>query len=166
MHGELAKTWSANGLQAIMNLTVVPFGNAKIDPASGNTTCQHGAEECLGNSYEQCAIAHNPDPKDHVPFYLCLEATGGKPDFDSAAAKCAASSNIDINALTTCVRGAEAAALQQRFHDLTPADHKYTPWVTLNGVQMVTNKVPTLSHHICSLWKAAGGKKPAGCPLI
>ena len=84
----------------------------------------------------------------------------------SLAAKCATSSNIDINALTTCVRGAEAAALQQRFHDLTPADHKYTPWVTLNGVQMVTNKVPTLSHHICSLWKAAGGKKPAGCPLI
>ena len=148
-----------------MNLTIVPFGNAKIS-AGGNVTCQHGADECLGNSYEQCAIKHNPDPVDHAPFYFCMEASSGKPDFVTAAAKCAASAKLDLAPITACVNGPEGTALQAKFAALTPADKKYTPWVTLNGVQMTTNKVPTLSHHICSLWKAEGGKKPSGCPLI
>jgi hypothetical protein len=49
---------------------------------------------------------------------------------------------------------------------MTPADHKFTPWVTLNGVVMTTNKVPTLTQHLCKLWAGEGGKKPAGCGIF
>lgn len=104
MAGELVKTWKAKGLQDIMNLTLVPFGNAKID-ANGTVTCQHGPTECTGNSYEQCAISHNPESAKHVPFYFCLEASKGKPDFQTAAAKCATTAGLDIAPIETCVNG-------------------------------------------------------------
>lgn len=38
---ELKKAWQK--APEIMNLTIVPYGNAKLTP-SGNVTCQHGPE--------------------------------------------------------------------------------------------------------------------------
>ena len=70
MTGGLKKAMDAEGVPAIMNLTIVPYGNAHLD---GDTvTCQHGDDECSGNSWEQCAIAHYPDSVDHFPFCKLL----------------------------------------------------------------------------------------------
>ncbi|VVB01375.1 unnamed protein product [Arabis nemorensis] len=48
-------------LHTITDLTLVPFGNAKI---SDNLTvaCQHGEEECKLNAIEACAIKTWPNP--------------------------------------------------------------------------------------------------------
>ena len=43
------------------------FGRAHIDACP---TC------VCSNSWEQCAIAHNPETADWFPFYYCLEAAG------------------------------------------------------------------------------------------
>jgi hypothetical protein len=66
------------------------------------------------------AIAHNPDPVKHFPFYECLEASEGKPTFKSAAEKCATSSSLDFAPIETCFNGAEAKTLQKKYADLTP----------------------------------------------
>lgn len=68
--------------------------------------------------------------------------------------------------LTVCSIGPEAATLQKKFAGLTPSNHKFTPWVTLNGVVMTTNKVPTLLQHVCKLWEGEGGAKPSGCKIL
>ncbi|XP_010264556.1 PREDICTED: gamma-interferon-inducible lysosomal thiol reductase isoform X2 [Nelumbo nucifera] len=48
------------GLIKIVDLKLVPYGNAKV--GSNNTiTCQHGSYECLLNTVEACAINVWPD---------------------------------------------------------------------------------------------------------
>lgn len=145
-----------------MNLTIVPFGNAKI--SGSKVTCQHGEKECEGNSWEQCGIAHNPDPKDHFPYYECMEASKGKPNFKSAAQSCAKEAGIEFGPIETCFNGEEGASLQKKYAKLTPSDHKYTPWVTLNGKVMPQRG--TFIKHLCEAWTAEGGARPAGCPRL
>ena len=60
----------AAGVADIMNVTLVPTGNARR-AADGTITCQHGQAECEGNSWQQCAIAHYPAFADHYPLYYC-----------------------------------------------------------------------------------------------
>ena len=141
-----------------MNLTLVPFGNAKIQ--GGKVSCQHGTKECAGNRYEQCGIAHNPDPKKHFPFYYCLEKSKGKPNFKSAAQTCAKSAGLDFDAIQTCWSGDEGTALQKKYADLTPT-HKYTPWVTLNTVP--TSQRGSFLSQLCKKYVAGGGTAPKGC---
>ena len=73
---DLAKAINNTEIAAITNLTAVPFGNAQYHPLTGKVQCQHGELECVGNSWEQCAIAHYPDTSDWFPFYYCIEANG------------------------------------------------------------------------------------------
>ena len=54
-----------------MNVTLVPFGNAQYK--KGKLTCQHGEDECIANSWEQCAISLYPKFEDHWPYYQCVE---------------------------------------------------------------------------------------------
>ena len=147
-----------------MNLTVVPFGNA-IGPFKVGPTweCQHGANECTGNRWEQCAIAHYPHVSDHFPFYSCMEACGGEcaeqGAFDKLAKKCAKSSNLNFTTLSTCIHGPESDRLMQKFHDLTPANHQYTPWVLVNN--KLVSDLDSFVKVVCDAY--AGAKKPAGC---
>lgn len=163
MTKDLAKAWAAEGVQAIMNLTIVPYGNAKRT-ATGKLSCQHGPTECEGNSWEQCGIVHNPDPVKHVPYYTCIEATNGKPNFASAAETCAKKAGLDFAPIKTCFSGAEGKALQKKYADLTPKNHKYTPWVTFNGDVMPQKG--TFLHNLCKAWEKEGGAKPAGCKRL
>uniref|UniRef100_A0A6T0AVI1 Uncharacterized protein n=1 Tax=Emiliania huxleyi TaxID=2903 RepID=A0A6T0AVI1_EMIHU len=72
-----------------MNVTLVPFGNAKYN--GGVLTCQHGPNECTANSYEQCAIDEYPAFKVHFPYFTCLESAflKGTEDIAATSAKCA-----------------------------------------------------------------------------
>lgn len=139
-----------------MNLTLVPYGNAG-KAKGGNVTCQHGKGECEGNRWEQCAIAHYPDPKQHYPFYYCMEKAGSSFMLQSAK-KCATFAKLDYDTLSTCWNGKESMQLQQHFGDLTPP-HSYVPWVLVNGKLYNLEKKNFLKY-VCSVYK---GKKPAGC---
>jgi len=107
---------------------------------------------------------HYPKTSQHFPYYYCLEKSGGKPNFKEAATKCAKASDMDISVIETCVNGDEGKALQKRYAQLTPSDHKYTPWVELDGT--VTKQRGTFISQLCKAYKKAGGTKPAGCPKI
>ena len=48
------EAFQAEGVVDIMNVTLVPFGNARY--VGDKLQCQHGPDECAANSYEQCAI--------------------------------------------------------------------------------------------------------------
>ncbi|KAF8394872.1 hypothetical protein HHK36_018809 [Tetracentron sinense] len=60
------------GLSTIVDLKLVPYGNARI--GSNNTiTCQHGSYECLLNTVEACAINVWPYLNKHFTFIYCVE---------------------------------------------------------------------------------------------
>ncbi|MQL83480.1 hypothetical protein Taro_015972, partial [Colocasia esculenta] len=61
-----------DGLISIIDLNLVPYGNARVD-ANGTITCQHGTYECLLNTVEACAISAWPDVKEHFNFIYCVE---------------------------------------------------------------------------------------------
>ncbi|VFQ76610.1 unnamed protein product [Cuscuta campestris] len=63
-----------NGIIDIVDLTLYPWGNAKLHSNSSSFTCQHGATECFLNTIEVCAIDAWPDVKEHFPFIYCVES--------------------------------------------------------------------------------------------
>ena len=67
----LKETYDALG-PSVMDLTVIPYGNALIDTTGQTVQCQHGEGECDANIYELCAIRAYPDPQQYVPFLECM----------------------------------------------------------------------------------------------
>ncbi|KAJ8332734.1 hypothetical protein SKAU_G00425230 [Synaphobranchus kaupii] len=68
---QLFPTWSM--LQDIMNVQLVPYGNAKesFDGKKYLFTCQHGEEECLGNMIEGTRYERAGSP---VPSCLSMKS--------------------------------------------------------------------------------------------
>ncbi|XP_037418902.1 gamma-interferon-responsive lysosomal thiol protein-like [Triticum dicoccoides] len=54
-----------DGLLEAADVTLVPYGNAKVGKG-GTITCEHGPEECLLNTVEACAIDAWPDVVIHL----------------------------------------------------------------------------------------------------
>lgn len=117
------------GFLAMVNLTIVPFGNARVNP-KGGYQCQHGPQECKGNRWEQCAIKHYPDTLQHFTFYHCMEVEGD--NMLTKVKHCATAAKMDYTVLSTCYHGAESKALQAAAAKATPAAHQYVPWITLD----------------------------------
>eukprot|EP00656_Telonema_subtile_P048641 TRINITY_DN584_c0_g1_i1.p1 TRINITY_DN584_c0_g1~~TRINITY_DN584_c0_g1_i1.p1 ORF type:complete len:163 (+),score=44.37 TRINITY_DN584_c0_g1_i1:345-833(+) len=147
---------STPGWSSIVNLTLVPFGNAQI--SAGKLTCQHGEEECKGNSWEQCAIHHYPDPAQHFPFYLCMETAAEK--MLTSVQKCATKASLDYSTLSKCFNDkTESAALQTQAAADTPSDHQYVPWVLINGKKSASDGDKVLAE-VCAAYT---GTAPAAC---
>ena len=73
---------------------------------------------------------------------------------------CAKEASMDYDTLSTCYNGDESKKLQDYFYDLTPADHKYMPWVVVDGKLFNGNN---FLKFICGKYK---GTKPAGCSAV
>jgi hypothetical protein len=68
---------------------------------------------------------------------------------------------MDYDKLNTCFSGDESKSLQKKFENLTPSDHKYVPWVVIDGTQWTGSSTWNLIHNICKAY--TGTNKPAGC---
>eukprot|EP00262_Sarcandra_glabra_P011943 TRINITY_DN2964_c0_g1_i6.p1 TRINITY_DN2964_c0_g1~~TRINITY_DN2964_c0_g1_i6.p1 ORF type:complete len:268 (-),score=11.27 TRINITY_DN2964_c0_g1_i6:268-1071(-) len=62
-----------SGLIDIVDLNLVPYGNARIG-SNNSIACQHGPYECLLNTVEACAINVWPDLNKHFTFIYCVES--------------------------------------------------------------------------------------------
>jgi len=146
----------------IMNITFVPYGNANMN--GDKITCQHGDDECSGNSYEQCAIHLYPDTADHLPFVYCFANSpenhgSGSPD--AAMEKCAGDANLEWDKIKACHDDADLALeLQKAAADATPDDHTYTPWVVINGEVFESSFRNKFINAVCDAYT---GDKPAAC---
>lgn len=156
MTGGLKETVQAEGLLDIMDLTIVPYGNAQM-ASDGTITCQHGEGECEGNMWESCAISHYPDVADHFAFVLCMETAGD--NMLSHVKQCATGAGMDYDTLNECYSGSEGTALQKAAAAATP-DHPYVPYVIVNGKESPSGGDDLLAE-VCSLYQ---GAKPTSCP--
>ena len=159
----LIPTSEIPGMNDVMKVTYVPYGNAKIDMDNKVVTCQHGDTECFANSYEQCAIDIYPDQSDFLPFVGCLAAvpTQFKMSQDATFEDCANGAGLDFSVIKECHDDADRAwDLQVKNSLLTPEDHEYTPWIVIDG-NLYDNSAHDLTKAVCDAYAAKGGSSDA-----
>ena len=74
--------------------------------------------------------------------------------------KAETAAGLDVSLIESCVNDPDkSAALQKKFFGLTPSDHKYTPWVVVDGTLSPSNGQKLLEE-VCAAYT---GEKPPGC---
>lgn len=158
-----------NSIGDIVNLTAVPYGNADIDTRTKTVSCQHGADECSANIYEQCAMSLNADDQTAwFSFYVCMENAGESMIESAVLQACATSAGIDGDAIQACHDDPDQAwASQLAASEATDPAHEYTPWVVVGGTGpyytdgTLLQYEELLTRTVCNAYT---GTKPAGCP--
>ncbi|XP_047333521.1 gamma-interferon-responsive lysosomal thiol protein [Impatiens glandulifera] len=153
-----------NGLISIVDLKLVPYGNAKI---TNNSTinCQHGPSECFLNTIEACAIDTWPDLNTHFPFINCVEKLVYDrkfPEWDS----CFDVLGLDRNPVDECYSTGHGKELQLAYADETSAlepPHQYVPWVVVNGNPLFED-FENFMIYICEAY--TGTYTPSACSSL
>lgn len=156
----LVPLWNHSDFRAIVNIKLVPFGNAMILPLqnvsegyrfwhqdmidknmSNIFECQHYERECFGNRMHVCAIDLFRGPE-YFPLISCMEAAV-HDSLEKSSYECAAKLGINLNKLDelrVCTHGRKGNELMAKMGRATqllqkPAGPKeWVPWVVLNGV--------------------------------
>jgi interferon gamma-inducible protein 30 len=123
-----------------------PYGNAheSWDGSAFKFDCQHGANECYGNTIEACALEHLPRDEGHNVL-ICLEGNIRRlsKNFDETLEYCVSEQNIR-KTISECAKGSEGNNLMHVVAQKTP-NHNYVPWVHFNGVHDVNIENQILS---------------------
>lgn len=164
---QLFPTWLM--LNDVMNVTLVPYGNAMEKNESGKWvfSCQHGQEECEGNMIEACLMHTLQDPFRYFPIIFCMESAA---DVIPAAQQCLKvyEPNVTWGEIEKCVHGDLGSQLMHRNAEQTAAldpPHQYVPWILVNGKhsdELESQAVHSLFNLVCSIYK---GDKPQACLL-
>ncbi|KAK2982729.1 hypothetical protein RJ640_025145, partial [Escallonia rubra] len=149
------------GLIDIVDLKLVPYGNAKIGN-NNSITCQHGPAECLLNTIEACAIGVWPDVNEHFPFIYCVETLVYEqkyPEWETCFEKL----NLDPTPVTECYSSGYGNELELKYAAETNAlqpRHTYVPWVVVNGEPLYDDYENFVSY-VCKAY--TGTKVPEAC---
>jgi interferon gamma-inducible protein 30 len=138
---------------AIVNF--YPYGNAaeKWNGQKWDFTCQHGSNECYGNTVENCALSFLDKSQGH-DFLICIEGNirSFSKDFEKTLAHCIDDKSLRAEILN-CASSDEGNKLQHEAAQKTPA-HDYVPWVHVNGEhdKEVENKIlSNMLDYLCEL---------------
>uniref|UniRef100_UPI00358FAA99 gamma-interferon-inducible lysosomal thiol reductase n=1 Tax=Myxine glutinosa TaxID=7769 RepID=UPI00358FAA99 len=164
---QLFPTWRL--VEDIMNVTLVPYGNAKEDRGEKGWefTCQHGPDECYINLLETCLIYLLPNNDDHLPIIHCMETANDPVTAAESCVQILAPTKI-WNDVVKCSNGSLGNDIMHknavRTDGLQPP-HKYVPWIVINGVhteeiqQQASNSLLAV---VCHTFK---GTLPAACSV-
>ncbi|XP_039047697.1 gamma-interferon-responsive lysosomal thiol protein-like [Hibiscus syriacus] len=116
----------------IINLRLVPWGNAQYVKPNKTITFQHGEDECYLNTIHACAINIWPDPRKHFNFIYCVENQG--PDGADAVWKaCSATLGMDQKLIKNCYDSGYGRKLLLRY--ATETDDLHPKHYTFHGSQ-------------------------------
>ncbi|XP_062095025.1 gamma-interferon-responsive lysosomal thiol protein [Humulus lupulus] len=152
-----------NGLISVVDLRLVPWGNAWTKP-DGSIVCQHGADECLLNTMEACTITVYPDVDRHFRFIHCVEKLSLK-NRHKEWANC-----FEISRLGTvpidCYNTGYGNVIEHRYGNetamLNPA-HRFVPWVIVNN-RPLQEDYENFMAYICKAYK--GSPTPEACRSV
>ncbi|OVA02782.1 Gamma interferon inducible lysosomal thiol reductase GILT [Macleaya cordata] len=157
----LAKIFE-RGLIDIIDLNLVPYGNAIVVPPNDTITCQHGEFECLLNTVEACAINVWPDLNKHFTFIYCVErlvVEGKYKEWES----CFGQMGLDPKPIADCFNSGKGKQLELKYaketNDLQPP-HTYVPWVVVDGKPIYEN-YEQFATYVCKAYK--GTALPKAC---
>uniref|UniRef100_A0A8C6TY26 Gamma-interferon-inducible lysosomal thiol reductase n=1 Tax=Neogobius melanostomus TaxID=47308 RepID=A0A8C6TY26_9GOBI len=142
----------------IMDLTVVPYGNAQesFDGQRYVFTCQHGEQECLGNMIQACLL--NLTKTNAFNIIFCMEAAVNVIQ----AAKPLFAPQLSYEKLMSCVKGDLGNHLMHQNALKTEAlkpPHTFVPWITINGIHtddLQKKAMSSLIPLVCSMYKLCG----------
>jgi len=128
----------------LADVTIYPYGNAHETEQAGTYTftCQHGPNECYGNSYYECAnvllTKKYGNTENAKKFIVCMEANVVKhgKNFDFAAYHCLQDIPQDLSLLQLCVQDSKVSnplmhLVAQKTDSLVPK-HTYVPWIVVD----------------------------------
>ncbi|KAF3331800.1 gamma-interferon-inducible lysosomal thiol reductase isoform X1 [Carex littledalei] len=156
----LAKIWD-NGLISIVDLELIPYGNARIR-SNGTITCQHGKYECLLNTVEACAIDAWPDLDVHFGFINCVETLVIEHKYLEWES-CFAATGLDSKPVLECYENGYGHELDLKYAAKTNAlepPHRYVPWVVVDGEPLYED-YENFEAYICKAYK--GNNRPEVC---
>lgn len=163
----LRAVWSNNELSAAFTISMLPYGDAQTIPAAQVSegykfwhpeaadsdflnvhVCQHGAEECLGNLVQACAI-HLLPPSKHLGLIFCMAA---KPEYsiEKSSYECMTSQDINITQVADCVRSPIGNQLMTNFAEETQQlkGRQGLPWVMVDKTHLANEN--QLMQYVCS----------------
>ncbi|KAJ1416262.1 Gamma interferon inducible lysosomal thiol reductase GILT [Sesbania bispinosa] len=148
------------GLISIVNLRMVPWGNAWIAP-DATVICQHGDDECLLNTIEACAITIYPDVVLHFRLVRCLERLTLERRH-SEWVNCFQMTGLGTLPID-CYTSGNGKAIEQKYAKETAQlnpPHRFVPWVVVNN-QALQEDYQNFVTYICRAYK--GKLKPDAC---
>ncbi|GLT92756.1 hypothetical protein SLE2022_105790 [Rubroshorea leprosula] len=157
---QLVKIFNSD-LISIVNVRMVPWGNAQVAESNKIIICQHGEDECYLNTIHACAINIWPDLREHFNFIYCVENQGlhiqdnqHSQDAEAAWKACSAWLGLDQKLIEDCYNGGYGKKLSLQYasetSNLNP-QHSYVPWVTVNK-QPLYDDYPNFIAHICNAY--------------
>lgn len=160
---QIAPAIVEDGIAEILNLTLIPYGNAKMSE-SGQVSCQHGPQECIGNKWSACVIDTLVETSKWLPVITCIEKSGR--NFEQLVPDCLSASGIDSTIISECATSSAGDRLiahnAKLTSELVPAHH-YVPWIVVNGQH--TDEIQTASDDmvklICDTY--TGSRVPSVC---
>ncbi|GJN31177.1 hypothetical protein PR202_gb19541 [Eleusine coracana subsp. coracana] len=161
----LAKVFR-NGLVDAIDLTLLPYGNARVG-AGGKISCQHGEYECFLNTVEACAIDAWPELNKHFKFIYCVEDLVMKRQ-QREWESCFAKLGFDPTPVTKCYKSERGHKLELKYANLTDAlvpPHRYVPWVVVDG-QPLLEDYENFEAYICKAYKGSPLKACEGLAML
>ncbi|KAG5042303.1 hypothetical protein JHK87_006218 [Glycine soja] len=148
------------GLISIVNLRLVPWGNAWIAP-DGTVVCQHGDDECFLNTIEACAITIYPDVVQHFRYVRCLENLTLEGRHNQWV-NCFQMTGLGTSPID-CYTSGNGKAIDQKYAEETAQlnpPHRFVPWVVVNN-QALQEDYQNFVTYICRAYK--GNVIPNAC---
>ncbi|XP_022931905.1 gamma-interferon-inducible lysosomal thiol reductase-like [Cucurbita moschata] len=152
-----------NGLISAVNLRMIPWGNAWIQP-DGAFSCQHGPDECMLNAIEACTISIYPDTEKHFRFIHCVEGFTVQNRHNEWT-KC-----FDIAQLSAipidCYRNGHGKLLEKSYaYETTQLNppHRFVPWVIVND-KPLQEDYQNFMAYVCKAYN--GSPAPDACRSI
>jgi interferon gamma-inducible protein 30 len=144
----------------------VPYGKAStVLTPSGNYQfdCQHGNEECLGNTIHACAVKYVPDEDELVSYIGCMINNNRKSE--QIARKCASELGIDITPIAKCWGSKEGQLLLKRYGEMTHAlrpEVSFIPTIAIDKSQRGQPEIlKSVFYYLCT--HILVEEKPAIC---
>lgn len=139
----------------------IPYGNAKESKVGDRYefTCQHGPNECYGNTVSNCAL-NKISYEEGLNFMLCFENAIKKFDknINKSLKECVNGEDL-YNNIINCAESSVGNNLQHIAAQKTPV-HKYVPFIYVNGkhdLEVEKKILKDMNQYLCGNNKSLPG---------